>query len=66
MEKKVQIANLVVSVLVLVLFGALTLKGDSNLGTNFTLNRKNWNFGGSTPGMSDNVNVSILVNLEKK
>jgi len=46
-----------------------TFTNDENKGvlkTNFTLNRENWNFGGSTPGMSDNVNVSILVNLEKK
>ncbi len=32
----------------------------------FTINRNDWNFGGSTMGMSDNVKVKILLNLDKK
>ena len=32
----------------------------------FTINRNDWNFGGSTMGMSDNVKVKIILNLDKK
>ena len=32
----------------------------------FTINRNDWNFGGSTMGMGDNVKVKILINLDKK
>jgi polyisoprenoid-binding protein YceI len=32
----------------------------------FIINRKDWNFGGSTMGMSDNVKVKISLNLAKK
>jgi polyisoprenoid-binding protein YceI len=45
-----------------------TFKVENEKGTlksDFTINRQDWNFGGNTPGMSDNVKVSILLNLEK-
>jgi polyisoprenoid-binding protein YceI len=39
--------------------------GKGVLKSNFEINRQEWNFGGSTPGMSDNVKVSIVLNLTK-
>lgn len=39
--------------------------GKSVLKADFTLNRQDFKFGGDTPGMSDNVKVSILLNLTK-
>lgn len=45
-----------------------TFKDDNGKGilkSNFDINRQDWKFGGNTPGMSDNVKVSILLNLVK-
>ena len=39
--------------------------GKGLLKADFTLNRQDFKFGGDTPGMSDNVKVSILLNLAK-
>jgi polyisoprenoid-binding protein YceI len=39
--------------------------GKGVLKSNFEINRQDWKFGGNTPGMSDNVKVSILLNLVK-
>lgn len=39
--------------------------GKGVLKADFTLNRQDFKFGGHTPGMSDNVKVSILLNLAK-
>lgn len=39
--------------------------GKGVLKSNFEINRQDWNFGGNTPGMSDNVKVSIVLNLTK-
>jgi polyisoprenoid-binding protein YceI len=39
--------------------------GKGLLKTDFTLNRQEFKFGGDTPGMGDNVKVSILLNLAK-
>ena len=37
----------------------------AQLKSSFSINRNDWGFGGSTPGMSDNVKISILLNLTK-
>lgn len=39
--------------------------GKGVLKSNFEINRQDWNFGGNTPGMSDNVKISIVLNLTK-
>ena len=39
--------------------------GKGMLNADFTLNRQDFKFGGDTPGMGDNVKVSILLNLAK-
>lgn len=39
--------------------------GKGMLKAEFALNRQDFKFGGDTPGMSDNVKVSILLNLAK-
>ena len=39
--------------------------GKGLLKADFTLNRQDFKFGGDTPGMGDNVKVSILLNLAK-
>ncbi len=39
--------------------------GKGVLKADFTLNRQDFKFGGDTPGMSDNVKVSVLLNLAK-
>jgi polyisoprenoid-binding protein YceI len=39
--------------------------GKGSLKSSFEINRQDWKFGGSTPGMSDNVKVSIVLNLAK-
>ncbi len=42
----------------------LTTEGNKGvLKSNFTINRQNWNFGGDTPGMADNVKVKLKLNL---
>jgi polyisoprenoid-binding protein YceI len=33
--------------------------------TNFTIDRKLWSFGGNTPGMGDNVEINLTLNLKK-
>jgi polyisoprenoid-binding protein YceI len=33
--------------------------------TNFNIDRKLWNFGGDTPGMSDKVEINLTLNLKK-
>jgi polyisoprenoid-binding protein YceI len=35
------------------------------LKANFNIDRKTWNFGGDTPGMSDKVEISLTLNLKK-
>jgi polyisoprenoid-binding protein YceI len=45
-----------------------TFKEESGKGilkSNFEINRQEWNLGGRTPGMSENVKVSIVLNLTK-
>ena len=37
----------------------------AQLKSSFTINRNDWKFGGNTPGMSDNVTISIVLNLTK-
>ena len=35
------------------------------LKTNFSIDRKLWNFGGNTPGMGDKVEINLTLNLKK-
>ncbi|MCP9770190.1 YceI family protein [Lacihabitans sp. LS3-19] len=37
----------------------------AQLKSSFSIDRNDWGFGGNTPGMSDNVKISILLNLTK-
>jgi polyisoprenoid-binding protein YceI len=37
----------------------------ASLKSDFTINRKDWNFGGDTAGMSDNVKIAITLNMIK-
>lgn len=39
--------------------------GKGTLKADFIINRQDFKFGGDTPGMSDNIKVSILLNLAK-
>ncbi len=44
----------------------LEQKGETAiLKANFNIDRKLWNFGGNTPGMSDKVEINLTLNLKK-